>query len=384
MTATDLFQRLEAQYAMRLPFVAYKKPGEKNMNVIFQDDAQLHEAVTFEESGFIFTPFEKGKKRVLIPGKPLKALFDFDEDFIDDFTDNNIEKTTDFKPDLAILEEEKQKHISLVRKTIDEIKSSNLQKVVLSRKQIADNAKESLHLFKALVNAYPDAFTYIFYHPRIGLWLGATPETLLRVNGLRFKTMALAGTQDFHENQEVSWGNKEIEEQQMVADDIVKNLKALQIKKLTVGERETIRAGNVLHLRTVISGVMQAGNKELEHIITALHPTPAVCGLPRDTAASFIRQNEGYDREFYTGFLGELNLEKENFRSKNRRNTENLAYKSIKKSTHLYVNLRCMQYNEGQVHIYVGGGITCDSVPEKEWEETVAKAQTMLRVLSKS
>ena len=380
MTATDLFQQLEAQYAMQLPFVAYKKPQEKNVNVIFQDDPQLHEVNTFNESGFIFAPFEKGKKRVLIPGKPLEAIFNSDDNFSADFT----EKTTDFKLDLAILEEEKQKHIALVIKAIAEIKSSALQKVVLSRKQITDNSKDPLLLFKALVIAYPDAFTYIFYHPRIGLWLGATPETLLSVNGLRFKTMALAGTQTFHENQEIFWGNKEIEEQQLVVNDIIKNLEALHIKKLTVSERETIQAGNVLHLRTVISGVMQTGNEQLKYIITALHPTPAVCGLPRDTAASFIRQNESYDREFYTGFLGELNLEKENYRSRNRRNTENLAYKSVKKSTDLYVNLRCMQYVEKQVHIYVGGGITRDSVPEKEWEETVAKAQTMLRVLSKS
>lgn len=380
MTATDLFHRLEAQYAMRLPFVAYKKPGEKNLNVIFQNDTRLHEASTFEESGFIFVSFGKGKKRVLIPGKPLQALFDFSDDSTADFR----EKTTDFKPGLAILEEDKQKHIALVTKAMDEIKSSDLQKVVLSRKQIADNAKNPLHLFKALANENLDAFTYIFFHPEIGMWLGATPETLLSVNGLRFKTMALAATQTVSENQEVSWGSKEIDEQQLVVDDIVKNLEALHIKKLTVSDRETIRAGNVLHLRSVISGVMQTGNEQLKHIVTALHPTPAVCGLPRDSAATFIQDNEGYDREFYTGFLGELNLEKENYRSQNRRNTENLAYKSIKKSTDLYVNLRCMQYIEKEVYIYVGGGITRDSVPEKEWEETVAKAQTMLRVLSKS
>ncbi len=384
MTAIDLFQQLEDQYAMRLPFVAYKKPGKKNVNVIFQKDARLHEATTFEESGFIFAPFEKGKKRVLIPGKPLEAAFDFNEVFTDDCNDHLSKDSTDFKQDLATLEEEKQKHISLVTKAIEEIKSSNLQKVVLSRKQTARNAKDPLYLFKALVKSYPDTFTYIFYHPEIGMWLGATPETLLSISGLRFKTMALAGTQTFLENQEVFWGKKEIEEQQLVVDDIVKNLEALHIKKLTVGERETIRAGNVLHLRSVISGIMQVGKQQLEQIVTALHPTPAVCGLPRDNAASFIKHNEGYDREFYTGFLGELNVEEENYRSQNRRNTENLAYKSIKKSTNLYVNLRCMQCVEKQVHIYMGGGITRDSVTKDEWEETVAKAQTMLRVLLKS
>ncbi|HEA31313.1 MAG TPA: isochorismate synthase [Leeuwenhoekiella sp.] len=372
MTATDLFQRLATQYAMRLPFVVYKKPKKNKIRVIFQNDTRLHVVDTFEESGFIFAPYAQHEKRVLIPGKPLEVAFDF------------LPENTDFKPELAIFEEERQKHIEHVEQAIDSIKNSGLQKVVLSRKQWATTTKDPLRLFKNLVTEYPDAFTYLFFHPEIGIWLGATPETLLQVNGLRFKTMALAGTQAFQENQEVVWGEKEEQEQQLVVDDIVQNLETFNIKNLKVADRETTRAGNVLHLRTIITGIMQAATDQLEKIVNALHPTPAVCGLPRELAAAFIKNHEGYDREFYTGFLGELNLEEEQYRSSNRRNTENLAYKSIKKSTDLYVNLRCMQYTDKEVQIYVGGGITRDSVAEKEWEETVAKAQTMLRVLSKS
>jgi isochorismate synthase len=95
-------------------------------------------------------------------------------------------------------------------------------------------------------------------------------------------------------------------------------------------------------------------------LIDALHPTPAVCGLPKESAKEFILENEGYDRSFYTGFLGELSVE-------NRSN--------------LFVNLRCMQVKDATYYIYIGGGITSASVPEKEWEETVAKSKVMLRVL---
>ena len=91
-----------------------------------------------------------------------------------------------------------------------------------------------------------------------------------------------------------------------------------------------------------------------------LHPTPAVCGLPKEEAKQFILDNELYNRDFYTGFLGELNL---------------------KGQTNLYVNLRCMQLKDNRISIYVGGGITADSNAENEWEETVIKAKVMKNAL---
>ena len=82
-------------------------------------------------------------------------------------------------------------------------------------------------------------------------------------------------------------------------------------------------------------------------------------------------------------FLGELNLQKNVQRSRNRRNVENLAYRAVKQETALFVNLRCMKIEDKLASIFVGGGITKDSNPEAEWEETVNKAQTMKKVLFK-
>ena len=103
-----------------------------------------------------------------------------------------------------------------------------------------------------------------------------------------------------------------------------------------------------------------------QSLIRALHPTPAVCGLPRVKANNFILKNENYKRTFYTGFLGELNLKD---------SESNVQY------SQLYVNLRCMEVDENKASIFVGGGITKDSNAEKEWEETVFKTKTMKRVL---
>jgi len=112
-----------------------------------------------------------------------------------------------------------------------------------------------------------------------------------------------------------------------------------------------------------------------------LHPTPAVCGLPKDAAKQFILKNENYNREFYTGFLGEINIKTSISRNSNSRNVENNAYAAVKTVSNLYVNLRCMQISNQEAIIYVGGGITKDSNVEAEWEETVQKALVIKKVL---
>jgi isochorismate synthase len=73
-------------------------------------------------------------------------------------------------------------------------------------------------------------------------------------------------------------------------------------------------------------------------VISVLHPTPAVCGLPKQEAKDFILENEGYDRKYYTGFLGELNKE---------------AFNKETLKSDLYVNLRCMKIKDNQAHLYV-------------------------------
>jgi isochorismate synthase len=198
----------------------------------------------------------------------------------------------------------------------------------------------------------------------------------------------------------VNWGEKEKQEQQFVTDSILRDLEkaGVSLSGVESSEPYTAKAGNLLHIRSDISGEIPNSKFQVpkedsstaainrgsaERIISALHPTPAVCGLPREKAKNFILSEENYNREFYTGFLGELNLQKNVQRSRTRRNVENLAYRAVKKETDLYVNLRCMKIEEGKAILFVGGGITKDSVPEDEWQETVNKAETMKKVLLK-
>ncbi|MGC1633197.1 MAG: chorismate-binding protein, partial [Gelidibacter sp.] len=144
---------------------------------------------------------------------------------------------------------------------------------------------------------------------------------------------------------------------------------------------KTVKAGNLLHLQTEISMYLKPEASALKPILEALHPTPAVCGFPKEKAKAYIIQNEGYPREFYSGFMGELHLKETLKRNTNRRNVENNAYNVQKSVSSLYVNLRCMQIKNQNIYIYVGGGITKDSNAEAEWQETVHKSQIIKTVI---
>lgn len=348
-----IFDKIQEQQNRNLPFVVYRKPTSKKINGIFCKSDDLLFTKDFSSSGFVFSPFSSDERSILFPIDKLNFISQ-EYDFYKKPVSNKI---------LDINEQGYKEHVELVQKTIDKIKESDLKKIVVSRKEeVLISDFKIIDIYKRLLHSYKNALVYIWFHPKIGLWLGATPETLLEINGEKFKTMSLAGTQ-VSKKGPISWGNKEIEEQQMVTD-FIKN-QVLEISDhLSVEEVETVKAGSLLHLRSKVEGNLKS-NTNLIKLIRALHPTPAVCGLPRESAKEFILNNENYKRTYYTGFLGELNM--------------NCA--KSKTTSHLFVNLRCMEIVENKAQVYVGGGITKDSNAEKEWQETVAKTFTMKNIL---
>ncbi|WP_373056098.1 chorismate-binding protein [Zunongwangia sp. H14] len=387
MIKDEFFTVLEQQLDKGFPFVAYRKSGEngekERTKALLQREAKTHCVKDFTESGFVFAPFEDQEKTLIIPAEvsdEISTEYFFEEEH------KNVKMEAPPFPPNQLRKLARVEHENLVQKALDAIKVGEVRKVVISRSEKVETQLKVVEIFKNILKKYDAAFVYLWFHPETGIWLGATPETLVSVERNRFKTMALAGTQAFHNTVEVQWGEKEIEEQQIVADYIVGNLKNSELiatEKLQVSQAHTARAGNLLHLRTDIEGTLQAGASALKQLIGTLHPTPAVCGLPKDVARDFIIKNEGYNREFYSGFLGELNMKKETKRNSNRRNQENQAYASISRSTSLFVNLRCMKIEDGKARLFIGGGITKDSNPSLEWEETVNKSHTMKSVLVK-
>ncbi|AUP81211.1 chorismate-binding protein [Flavivirga eckloniae] len=375
MTLESFLSRIETQYINKLPFVAYRKPKEDRINALLQQTSDLHYASDFTEKGFVFSPFDDAEKTVLIPLDTSKSLH------IDSVDFKNATESTNKKEEVTTEDlKEKQQHIELVKKGVEAISNNQFKKVVLSRQEtVTVSESNPISIFKRLLSTYKSAFVYCWYHPKVGLWLGATPETLIKIEGHRFSIMALAGTQDYNGTLNVVWQDKEKEEQQFVTDFIVDNLKPT-VERFKISDVETVKAGNLLHLRTMITAQLKP-ESSLKEVISVLHPTPAVCGLPKLEAKQFILENEHYNRAFYTGFLGELNMETQLQSRSAKRNIENRAYTIKRKSTRLYVNLRCMQLQNTEAIIYVGGGVTKHSVPEKEWQETVSKSLVIKNVL---
>ena len=367
--AQELFDRASSCLQGQLPFVVYRKPDKNDLIGIFQNNDEVHIAQDFTESGFVFAPFDLKSDAILLQRDSVqKATFPI------------TGKT--FKGNEIQLEEnagEKARYLKLVTNALGSINDGDFDKVVLSRKIEIAGREDSLEVFQKILNEYTKAFCYLWHHPKVGTWVGATPEILVKSNGAEFTTMSLAGTQNSKDFKEPQWSKKELKEQQMVTDYINNALKD-KVESLKTSELETIRAGQLWHLRTKMEGKFTSNR--FGEVLRALHPTPAVCGSPLDLAKKFILENEQYDRTYYTGFLGELNFTSERLRNKNRRNQENSAYRSVRKQSELFVNLRCMQLLKEAVVIYVGGGITNDSIPENEWEETALKSKTMLRVLT--
>ncbi len=371
MTSDDFFERIEAHFHSQHPFVAYRKPNQDNVRARLQSTDDLHFNKDFTEKGFVFSPFDDAEKTVLIPD-------DVTETITTSFVHSSAVETSETSN--LSSSDSKDFHINLVKQGVDAINNSDLKKVVLSRQETINLSKTNpISIFKRLLNGYKSAFVYCWYHPKVGLWLGATPETLIKIEGNRFSIMALAGTQDYKGSLDVVWQNKEKQEQQFVTDFIVDNLKP-SVESFKVSDVETVKAGNLVHLKTMISAQLKP-ETPLKDLIEALHPTPAVCGLPKLSAKQFILKHENYNREFYTGFLGELNCETTIAPRSGRRNIENRAYAVTRNSTQLYVNLRCMQLKNQRAIIYVGGGITESSNAESEWEETVSKSLVIKSIL---
>lgn len=173
--------------------------------------------------------------------------------------------------------------------------------------------------------------------------------------------MALAGT-IASDDPSAGFSKKEREEQRQVATLIRSVLSA---HKVDWEESATQRVtyGPVSHLQSMFEIRGREGRSlqraEVLRMARDLHPTPAVCGWPRDAAWHFLERAEPMRRALYAGYLGPVH-------------ENDLA---------LYVNLRCMQWHGDRATFYAGAGVVPGSDPDAEWAETERKMQTLLRFI---
>ena len=251
-----------------------------------------------------------------------------------------------------------------------QLEAGTFQKIVLARcadEKVSDDL-DTMTLFHKACALYPRLFIALVYTEKSGCWLTATPEILLDGDGTNWRTVALAGTMKLEgdqlngEGETLRWSTKNIQEQRIVATYITECLEQFTGDFREEGPR-TVRAANLVHLRSDFTFTLPDAN-HLGDLLNTLHPTPAVCGLPKCEAFRFIVSNEHTPRRYYSGFMGPLNVP--------------LSPLSV----HLYVSLRCMNIEGDTCHLYAGGGLLKDSTEEQEWAETEAKLETMRRCIA--
>lgn len=365
-------------------FALWKLPNSQTKNLIISFTSTSANAPLEElPSGFIFSPFDKQKSNHFLkadltfcfadgtlcePRNPTEAS---SQNWLTEVvTKTDVKKAKPYYPQRdsfggAISKDDFKQ---LIQTSVKQIEAGSFEKIVPSRSKSIQlpESFDTLAVFQKLSKAYPNAMVSLISIPSVGTWLGATLELLVCVEEQQtFKTVALAGTKIFEEGtnlKNVAWTQKEIEEQALVSRYIINNFKKIRLREFEEHGPKTVVAGNLMHLKTEFSVDMKATNfPQLGSVmLNLLHPTSAVCGMPLEPSLEFLQQHEGYDREFYSGYLGPVNMND---------------------SINIFVNLRCMQLFEGQAIMYAGAGVTVDSVPEHEWEETEMKFNTLLNVI---
>ena len=342
-------------------FAIYRLPHADYATLIQQTEGEPAEYLFCSElngkRGFVVAPFEVTEQQPILLIRP------------------DIVETIAIGGQVSYLGEERDHTTSLPDSSyaIDfanyhaQLETGLFRKIVLARcvDEESEEPIDPMELFRCACMLYPRMFISLVSTPKGGVWLTATPEILLEGKGSDWRTIALAGTmklagdQLIGEGETVCWSTKDIQEQRIVTTYIAECLEQFTGDFHEEGPR-TVRAANLVHLRSDFTFTLP-DSQHLGDLLHKLHPTPAVCGLPKRETFNFIIQNEHTPRRYYSGFMGMLDPESD---------------------THLYVSLRCMNIEGNHYHLYAGGGLLKDSTEEQEWQETEAKLETMRRCIA--
>jgi salicylate biosynthesis isochorismate synthase/menaquinone-specific isochorismate synthase len=256
-----------------------------------------------------------------------------------------------------------------VARAVDRIAAGELDKVVLAREVRVHGPGEHdpAPVLDALRAAFPACYCWCVGTPEL-TFLGASPELLVRRDGARAQTVALAGTTrrsadpavDDHLGEQLLQSAKDRREQEIVARRIERTLDPVSLWVAAGEAPALVKVQNVQHLATAIRAQLARPLHTLE-LAGLLHPTPAVGGEPRAAAEPLIPALEGLDRGWYAGAVGWTDLAEDG---------------------ELCVALRCALLRGRTAHLYAGCGIVRDSVPAEELAETEVKLQALLPLLA--
>jgi isochorismate synthase len=256
-----------------------------------------------------------------------------------------------------------------VERAVERIRAGELEKVVLARevRAHAAGAHDPAAVFGALRDVFPGCYCWCVGTPELA-FLGASPELLVRRDGQRAQTVALAGTArrsadpavDDHLGEQLQQSSKNREEQEIVERRIARTLAPVSLWVAASDAPALVKVHNLQHLATPIRAQLADPVPTVE-LAGMLLPTPAVGGEPRERALPLIPALEGFDRGWYAGAVGWTDLAEDG---------------------EFCVALRCALLRGPVAHLYAGCGIVRESVPAEELAETEVKLEALLPLLA--
>ena len=255
-----------------------------------------------------------------------------------------------------------------VNQALSEIKSGTLNKIVLARKTEyqLQKAYDPLKFLLRLRDRAPNAYQYCFQFDKDQAWMGISPERLYKRQSRKIETEAVASTRPRGTNSvedknlalELLQSQKEVREHDLVLERIESVLNQFCDKITRKSYREILKLRQVQHLLSRIEGHLNPDHGE-STLINAIHPTPAVCGIPDEKARLSIEQLENFDRGWYAGPIGWIS----------------------KNGAEFAVGIRSAQIHHKTLRIYTGAGIVQGSDPDSEWNEIDAKLRNWESIL---
>ena len=378
LPSISIHKLIDSLTRSKASFALYRQPWTDEPILVLQESREAHILNDLTglngKQGFLIAPFKQTEQHPIVLIRPDHRVCEWEaiSETLDQFAKAHPEEipaspnelplvsaNQAFQPDLS--EKDKETYEEAFKRFIGPLQQNTFQKLVLSR-CIHQDLPEDFSPLSAFVNAcnnYPRMMISLCHTPETGTWLGSTPEIILSGHDTQWHTVSLAGTMPMQGDvMPTEWSEKNQREQAFVSDYIRKTVKQFG-SKITEKGPYTARAGELVHLKTDFNFQLKDASN-LGNILKELHPTPAVCGLPKQEAYTFIEENEGFDRNYYAGIIGWLDPQED---------------------TSLYVNLRCMKIKGKKSIFYAGGGILPSSTLETEWEETQQKLKTMLKIL---
>lgn len=281
--------------------------------------------------------------------------------------ESKLKENINSKNTISFIEEsdDKIKWDKKVSDLIKSIKQNEIEKVVLARRLKFSTQTEInwQFIFNELDKKYPNCTNFLLKSGE-SIFFGSTPELLAGFTGNQFYTEALAGsimrgTDEAADNKlesELLNSKKNNIEHYIVINHIKSSLQNL-LEKIEIDDNPTVKKfSNIQHLQTSVKGMLKK-DTDIFDIISALFPTPAVCGVPKEKSLQLIGEMEEFDRGLYSGLIG---------------------WFDCKGNGEFNVTIRSALINKNILYTYAGCGIVEDSNPAEEFEETVLKFKPIL------